>query len=108
MGWAGTKGVRYKNFTTAQELRQARAGKTLSGAGWHFSYIGGEQRIADKLAAFSHQELKGFNNHENITKTLRENKDLFNRNEQFNVIEIDDTFPKYIRENQDKFGHLIK
>lgn len=54
----------------------------LSGMGWHFSYLGGAERVAEKLASFAHQELNNqeFNNRAHIERALDGKIDIFNRN----------------------------
>lgn len=107
MGWAGSKACEYRNFSSAQELRQRSANVLIEDGGWHFSYMGGVDRISSKLQAFSHQELRHFNNPANLEDALKTNRDLFNREEKFIKVPIDKSYPSYIIENIDKFKELI-
>ena len=36
-----------------------------------------------------------------------EKRDLFDRNHKFEIVKLDDNFPKYINENQQKFKDFI-
>ena len=44
---------------------------------------------------------------ETIKRKIDQKKDLFDRNYNFKVLKIDDTFPKYIYENKEKLKELI-
>jgi beta-1,4-mannosyl-glycoprotein beta-1,4-N-acetylglucosaminyltransferase len=49
----GTVMLRYRDFTCANELRHSGY-KTIPDAGWHFTYIGGVDRVREKIAAYAH------------------------------------------------------
>ncbi len=50
--------IPYLNIgVTATKLRLYRYPKLIFNGGWHFSYMGGAERVSQKLSAFSHQEL---------------------------------------------------
>ena len=107
----GTRIVFYKEFTDAQSIRTTQEGKYIQNGGWHFSYLGDEKQIRTKIESFSHQEFntKEITDLENIEKAITKNKDLFGRKGyKYETIRIDDTYPKYILDNLDKFKHLIK
>ena len=38
------------------KIRQDQPGPVIQNAGWHFSYLGGAQKIKEKMEAFAHQE----------------------------------------------------
>ena len=81
---------------------------TLDDAGWHWSFLGGEEAIEHKIKSYAHQE---FNSEETITsikERLLNNEDVFDRGFALTTVPIDETFPEYIRNNQDKLKHLIK
>ena len=42
-----------------------------------------------------------------IKRKIDQKKDLFDRNYNFKVLKIDNTFPKYIYENKEKLKELI-
>ena len=53
----------------------------IQNAGWHLSYFGDSKFIQNKLAHFGHQEYNNdeYTNEEHIKKSIREGRDLFNR-----------------------------
>ncbi|MBN1124084.1 MAG: hypothetical protein JXA82_03690 [Sedimentisphaerales bacterium] len=93
-----------------QYYRGARR-KMVSKGGWHFSYLGGVEAIQDKIAAFSHTECDRpqFTNAEHLESCLAGSKDLFYRiGCDYKIIPLDESFPHYLVQNQDRFSHLIK
>ncbi|HEX4957658.1 MAG TPA: hypothetical protein VFV46_05730 [Lacibacter sp.] len=50
-------------------------------AGWHFSYLGGVEKIKQKIQSFAHTEFnkEEYLQDENIIKAMLEGKDIFNR-----------------------------
>ena len=66
--------------------------------GWHFSYMGGVERIQRKLAAFSETQVNTKDNAstENIERCLLSGGDLFHREDDIfhkEFLELDDTYP---------------
>src|SRR5258705_4878061 len=82
--WKGSVLCTGKQFkqTTPQQLRDSRhIYKTARNGGWHFSYLGGLEKIKNKIQSFAHTE---FNRAEylddaNILKALEEGKDILKR-----------------------------
>jgi beta-1,4-mannosyl-glycoprotein beta-1,4-N-acetylglucosaminyltransferase len=63
-------------------IREGRVkAPVLPGMGWHFSYLGGKERITEKLESFAHQELNkaDFKSDSNIEKALKDGVDIFHR-----------------------------
>ena len=78
--------------------------------GWHFGYLGGADRIIEKLEAFAHAEYNKdeFKNKTTVLEAINNGKDLFGRGFKYSFIEIDNSFPPYIIKNKERFQHLIK
>lgn len=99
---------------TVQGVRQATEetsrlnGIILEDAGWHFSYLGGAEKIKFKIESFSHQEFNNESIKNKILENLEKNKDIFDRNINFELVTIDNSFPEFIKNNQCKYKHLIK
>ena len=92
---------------TMQEMRRSDFALIENG-GWHWSYLGGKEKIIEKLAAYSHTELNTQANIDRIDEMVNSNKDLFDRNEDVKLVSIDGTFPKYLQDNIHIYQHLIK
>ena len=80
-------------------------------AGWHWSFLGGAQKIKDKVDAYAHQDMNDPEkiNNATIEKNVNELKDIFGRDDiKYHIVEIDESFPEYIVNNTQKYNHLIK
>lgn len=76
--------------------------------GWHFSYLGGPERIKQKLESFAHVE---HNTDEKkdlayLEGVMKQGVDLFGRDKEYHRIDVDDTFPHLVRERPEKFSGL--
>lgn len=82
--WNGSilcSGKQFKQ-TSPQQLRDKRNDyKSIPKAGWHFSYLGGLEKIKYKIQSFAHTEFnkEEYLNDRNILKAMEEGKDIFNR-----------------------------
>jgi len=102
--------ISYKYFTNFIDQRHNELFPVLPNSGWHFSYIKEPDQIKKKIEAFSHQEfnIPSINNIENIEDSILNVRDLFNRQEvSLSVVEIDDSFPEYVKENKDLLKEWI-
>jgi len=89
-------------------------GIRIGDGGWHFTYVGGHkqmsarERVLLKIECAAHQEFNNPFYKMNVSKNIKENKDVFFRDSTFKVVELDSTFPDYIVRNREKYTHLIK
>jgi beta-1,4-mannosyl-glycoprotein beta-1,4-N-acetylglucosaminyltransferase len=106
--WGGTRLGTYKYLKnySYNELRNQK-NIELENGGWHFSYMGGVELIKQKIEAYSAQEY----NLDVVKNNLQENINNFNDplfRGKLQKVEIDDTYPKYILDNLDKYKAFIK
>lgn len=116
--WLGTKVCRYSvldNYTT-EELRnkeQKAIGVRVPNGGWHFSYMGGgkKQSTADrvkyKIKSAAHQEYNNRHILWNVRKNIKNMQDIFGRDSKLQLVEIDETYPKYLRDHLDEYKYLL-
>lgn len=81
----------------------------IPNGGWHFSFAMDIDKMILKRQSIVEQH---FNNAENmsydyIKKQIEKGKDLFGRTYEYEAVKIDDSFPEYIRKNQEKYSKLI-
>lgn len=83
-GWTPTK-LRYSEFPI------------IENAGWHFSGMGGADKLAYKLKSFAHA---GMAHHDNEVKWVRDGS-IVNREHctPITVVPIDESYPQFIRDN---------
>ncbi|MCT7520067.1 glycosyltransferase family 17 protein [Aliarcobacter cryaerophilus] len=113
--WRGSVMIRYKDFTSAREVRNLRNDLSMTQieeGGWHFSYIGGIDAIISKLKSFSHakeakQLLNNVDDKERISKIISQGNDLFDRDMSFKPLPLSESFPKYLIDNINKYEKLL-
>ncbi len=123
--WEGTKVCKKKDLKSIDFMREKVRKKNLKyrfyrfdkekniqifeNAGWHFNNIMSPEMISKKLKTFAHNEysLEEFSSVEIIRNKINKKVDLFNRNEKYEIVEIDRSFPKYLLDNLLKFKDHI-
>ena len=77
--------------------------------GWHFSFLGGKEKILEKLDAYGHQELNTTEVRNSIEKNIEcDDQDIFFRKMKAKTVNIDDSYPDYLLQNIDKYIHLVR
>ena len=115
-GWSASQVWRYGDIPNrASQIRAFMPGLVdtiIPDAGWHFSYMGGVDAIQGKVRAGSHWRECGtpeFLDEGHLSQALASGSDLFNRAGYETVtVSLDDRFPKYLVENQEKFAQHIR
>ena len=123
--WEGTKVCKKKNLKSIDFMREKVRKKNLrykfyrfdkekniqifENAGWHFNNVMSPENISKKLKTFAHKEFSSeeFSSVETIRNKINAKVDLFNRNEKYEVVRIDEGFPKYLLDNLLKFKDYI-
>ena len=123
--WEGTKVCKKKNLKSINFMREKVRKKNLrykfyrfdkekniqifENAGWHFNNVMSPEMISKKLKTFAHNEFSSeeFSSVETIRNKINAKVDLFNRNEKYEVVRIDESFPKYLLDNLLKFKDYI-
>lgn len=107
--WFGTRMVHYRDFTTATDLRRWN-GRRMPKGGWHFTYMGGVERIQAKLASFSHQEYNTpeYTDTARLAEALQSGKNLILPGMRLRVEALNESYPAYLRENRERFRPWIR
>ncbi len=88
-------------------------GVRVADGGWHFGYMGGhgeknaKKRVAEKVRSAAHQELNRAEILSKVDDNIRDGKDIFGRDAVFERVEIDSTYPAYLREHLSEYDFLI-
>jgi beta-1,4-mannosyl-glycoprotein beta-1,4-N-acetylglucosaminyltransferase len=109
-GTVGCKGVDFKNITP-QEFRDKRNNyQRFSNGGYHFSFLGGVEKIRTKIQSFAHTEFnrEDILSEENIVESIEKGKDIFNRPGVSYEFVNPYQYPQKIRELMYKYPHLMK
>lgn len=117
--WLGTKicrfadipeaGIVYLREVSPKEKRSVR----VADGGWHFGYMGGDgerdvaKRIGVKVQAAAHSEYNSKRYLNEAVDRLLCGEDIFDRNAKFVRVEIDESFPAYLRAHREEYDFLI-
>lgn len=103
--WPGTIGLYFKelgkhgpDFYRIQLFHTRRCIPTIDNAGWHFTYMGGHDRVVKKITSWAHAECD--------TPANKDPRNTDARARSFPLVPIDNTFPPYICNNIEKYLEL--
>ena len=120
--WMGTKIIQKKYLKSPQWLRNIKTTKPafwkfykprqpqlIYEGGWHFSFLKEPKEISKKIQSYSHSEYNktNFTDVKKIEERIRNKIDIFDRNIKYKTIDLDETFPKYILDNLNKYERWI-
>lgn len=111
MHWTPPKIMNWSHLKTStpEAVRNAGAPHTIDNAGFHFSWLGGIDRVLAKFASFSHQEeaVQRHANREELIRKMKVGESLWS-NDKWEIVPISSDFPQYIQDHQhDSLSHLI-
>lgn len=119
--WFGTKMCKKKYLKSPQWLRNQKVKKysimkfykirwnIIENGGWHFSFLMKPDEIRNKLKSYAHAEfnIEKYTNLKDIKNRVENNKDIFDRDQYYQKVDIDETYPNYIRKNLDSLKDWI-
>ena len=109
--WAGTRACSLEKYNTINaEIQRHRMDMctTIEDAGWHWSFLGGKDLVERKIRSYAHEEYDNEQTISQIEHRMEKLEDVFHRGFQLVAIPLDQNYPQYILENQEKLAHLIK
>lgn len=101
--------TKYKNVKGAclNHLRSTEHTKTDSYHGWHFTSMGGPERLRAKLTdSYTHESYASPEILAQLEYNMARNKDFLGRDFSYTLDESE--WPEFLQENRDKYKHLIK
>ena len=113
--WNGSKICLKKKLKSPQWLRDLkfkkypfwRIDKTrniqiINDGGWHFAYLQSPENISKKIKSFAHGEFNKdeFVDVKKIENKIINNEDVFGRGFELKKIDLDKTYPEFIRNNE--------
>ena len=120
--WAGTKICIKKYLKSPQWLRDLKTKKRpfwkiykpktpqlIHDGGWHFNDIKNNEGLRSKIMSSAHQEenIPEINDIKKINSRLKNLQDIRGRDYEYQKVNIDKSFPKYIIDNLNKFKDWI-
>lgn len=111
LNWSGTKACSFETLKniSLNHLRQNKfTNEVIQNGGWHLSFMGGQNRIIEKIEAYAHQEFNNSFIKQNISNNITNNKDLFFRDCKIEKINALNEFPKEILEKvNNEYNYLL-
>lgn len=122
--WPGPRICKKKNLKSFFKLRllkiknisepfwkfyKERSIQLINNGGWHFTYLMSPALISNKIKNSAHSELNKlkYYNINKIKQKIKNLKDIFDRNIFFKKVKINNSYPKYILDNKEKFKNWI-
>lgn len=114
--WVGPVLVKREILTSPEQIRMRGRRywdeniPVIANAGWHFSFLQNPEGIRQKIEAFAHQEYNNpvFTTLEQLRERTQFGLDIFGRRDHYwCVVPIDESFPRYLRENPRRFRDLV-
>jgi beta-1,4-mannosyl-glycoprotein beta-1,4-N-acetylglucosaminyltransferase len=107
--WIMPRIMKYKYLKqhTPDKVRNSGYEHMIDNGGWHFSYIGDVDFVKRKIESFSHTELNTEEFKSKLEYKMEHCQSLFG-DDFWEVVNIDETFPKDVVANPEKYSHLIK
>ena len=100
-----SKNLKYNFFRFDKE----KSIQIFKNSGWHFNNVMSHEQISLKLKTFAHTEFTNdnFSAPEIIKDKINKQIDLFNRGHKYEKVKMDNSFPEYILQNQEKYLEWI-
>ena len=84
--------------------------RVVEDGGWHFSFMGGEEKVREKLLAYAHQERNQpqYTDPQAISRRLERGEAVGGMNYRLQSVPLDESFPRYLLEHRDRFASWIR
>ena len=109
--WSGTVACKLKNFNKPHKVRKNRGYNAVENGGWHYSYLGGPERIINKMQTLGSTQLnqKKFTDINNIELCLTRIKDVYGRGSiKISKVDTIKYGPDCIGEFIKKYPHFVR
>ena len=80
----------------------------IDDGGWHFTFMGGAEKVIEKIKSFAHTEYDRSAKTEKNTvlQNIENSKDVYDCKSSWKFVDIDSTFPKQVLQNVEKYIQL--
>ncbi len=124
--WEGTRICKKKDLKSISYLRKkiklsnlkkpfwklniSKSIQPYENGGWHFNNLYSPKKISTKLKTYQHTEYaeENYSSPDVIKRKIENLEDLFERGNKYEIIKIDENYPKYIIENKENLSEFIK
>tara|TARA_B100002019_G_scaffold63135_2_gene54151 strand:- start:4504 stop:5361 length:858 start_codon:yes stop_codon:yes gene_type:complete len=109
--WMGSRISSLKTLkgTTVDFLRQQhQKSYKIEQGGWHFSFFGNADNFRLKIESYEHTENNTQQVRETAEEKIEKGIDPFGRAINIQTVPVDESYPEYIQQNQEKYADYIK
>lgn len=109
--WFGSKVCRYsyiKNTESNYMRISKHDGTQIENGGWHLTFLGGVEKVKEKIRSYGHQELNRPDILASVEYNIKTNKDIFYRPDSYYDIDFELEYPDYLKVELKKFSHFFK
>ena len=99
----------YWNTANANKARAVKGDIVLKRAGWHFSYLGGVEKILQKRRSITEQQFnKGaWDDADALAKRIYGGRDMYGRGYLLRPLLTGRSLPEYLRKNRKRYGQFF-
>jgi beta-1,4-mannosyl-glycoprotein beta-1,4-N-acetylglucosaminyltransferase len=115
--WVGPLIGKAKYFVDLEQQRRIKDTYPLiQNGGWHFTFLGGFDKIQEKLKSFAHTELNNEIIFDSVKQILKQQRFVdpfasvmpYRKNLYYEVVRLPATHPQYILDNLDKYKQYVQ
>ena len=116
--WRGTVMLEKKLIKTIKATRNFRDEEgphihLIENGGWHFSYMGGIEKIIHKIDSWTHVEYNNerYNSRDKVIQNVMQGRDLFEEGMRYELRDLDDpalAFPNEIRRHPARWAFMLR
>jgi len=109
--WMGSRICTWKTLkeTSVDALKQNHKNSyKIEQGGWHWSFFGDADKFRSKISSYGDCHLNIPEVTDNIDEKIEKGLDPLNRGMIYRAVPIDDSYPEYVQNNQEKLSQYIK
>lgn len=103
-----TRATLKRELISPMHLRWEMNAHVIKDAGWHFSWLGGQDGVSTKIRSFAHQE---YNRPEitegNFIQTCIKLRKTFHSMRPLDQVPFDESYPAYVRDHPEIYGRYF-
>jgi beta-1,4-mannosyl-glycoprotein beta-1,4-N-acetylglucosaminyltransferase len=82
-------------------------GEPIPNGGWHFSFMGGADKVKEKIKSYAHAEYRTKEILDSVETHLSTGTDVFGREGcRYEMVEVNGDHPRFIQENYERYREL--
>ena len=75
----------------------------IDNGGWHFTFMGGAEKVKQKIQSFAHIEYDYPDKINSVEKAMKEGDDVYSAKSDWEFAEVNESYPKLIQRNKQEY-----